>query len=302
MNIVLATPLLAAHIKPETGRLLAVRNLARNLDLIQTPPASPPFRMELRETGWVEDFTHCSVTHLNNGIQISWETAHAITVVSDLTVRGDEILCTLRVHNRGRATIDQVEYPIIGNIGRLGGPGKDELIHSHGTGMLFHDPLDLFKPDPENRRRLRYSVYPEGFAGSTMQMMAYYARDRGGFSISTEDSGCAVKAFNFFKEDDLLRTTIIHKAPVLEPGHDFAPAYPVVLVALTTGTWYEAADRYKRWALDQPWARPRPRPRWLLEEVGVCTFGVNARYDRSAWLDRFHEIAGTPVFHVLGPN
>src|SRR3712207_8311556 len=40
------------------------------------------------------------------------------------------------------ATIDRVEYPIIAGIGRLGGAGQDELVHSHATGMLFHDPLD----------------------------------------------------------------------------------------------------------------------------------------------------------------
>ncbi len=89
---------------------------------------------------------------------------------------------------------------------------------------------------------------------------------------------------------------------MVDPGGDFAPAYPVVLAALDQGSWYAAAARYKRWALGQPWARPKERSRWLFEQVGICTFGVKARYDRAARLDAFHRMAGTPVFHILGPN
>ena len=302
MNLVVASPALRLEIEPESGRLVAVRNLVRNLDLIVAPPLQPPFRLELKETGWIEAFSSFAHHAINDGIRLVWETDYNITLIGDITMRGDEILLAISARNRGQATIDRIEYPIIANIGRLGGPGEDELAHSHATGMLFHDPLDLFAPDPDNRRRLRYSVYPEGFAGSTMQLLAYYARDRGGFFIGTEDSGKALKWYNFFKAGDLLCSTIIHKAPVAEAGVDFAPPYPVVLAALTAGSWYEAAERYRAWALRQPWAQTRPRGRWLREQVGLCTFGVNARFDRAAWLDIFHRIAGTPVFHILGPN
>ena len=43
-------------------------------------------------------------------------------------------------------------------------------------------------------------------------------------------------------------------------------------------------------------------PQSALRKKLICTFGINARYDRSAWLDRIHKMAGTPVFHILGPN
>jgi hypothetical protein len=302
MQLSVSTPSLSVQIDPETGRLLQVCNLPRDLDLIAAPPTNPPFRVELHEAGWVEGFRSFAYQPLAAGIRLTWETGYELTLVSDILVRDGDIVFTIGVHNHGRATIDRIEYPIVANIGRLGGPGKDELLHSHATGMLFHDPLDLFKPDPDNRRRLRRSVYPEGFAGSTMQMLAYYAREQGGFFIGTEDSGKALKWYNVYKERDLLWSTIMHKAPVVEPGAGFAPPYPVVLAALYQGTWYEAAERYKSWAIHQPWARPRQRSRWLREQVGLCTFGVNARFDRAAWLDMFHRTAETPVFHILGPN
>jgi hypothetical protein len=40
--------------------------------------------------------------------------------------------------------------------------------------------------------------------------------------------------------------------------------------------------------------------RWLLEEVGFCTFGISSSWDVSEWLEAFHHITGKPVFHVLG--
>jgi hypothetical protein len=302
MTLTIATEQLAVSIDESTGALIGVRNLARGLELVAARVAAPPFRLELAETGWVEGFSSFSHRPLGGGVRLAWETPYGVTVTSDVLPRGQEVTLSLAVTNHGRVTVDRVEYPIIAGVGRLGGAGQDELVHSHGTGMLFRDPLDLFEPDPENHRRLRRSAYPEGFAGSTMQLMAYYARGRGGFFIGTEDAGADMKWYNAFKEGELLWFTLMHKAPTPARGRDFRPPYPVVLTPLVAGSWHEAADRYKRWALQQPWAAERPRSRWLLERVGLCTFGVNARYDRSAWLDMFHQIAGTPVLHILGPN
>jgi hypothetical protein len=81
----------------------------------------------------------------------------------------------------------------------------------------------------------------------------------------------------------------------------------VLVGVLADGTWTEAADRYKAWAVNQPWcSRPlASRPdseRWLHEEIGVVTFGINASRDRSNWLRTISEIADAPVLHILGPN
>lgn len=298
----ITTGSLRVEIDGQNGRVTAVRNLARDLDLLSLPATPPPFRVELKEEGVVDTFNEFVCEPLANGLRLIWELPQHITLSSDVLVRGDDILFTVAAANRGQATIDRIEYPILGGIGRLGGAGEDELVHTHASGMLFHDPLDLFAPDPENGRRLRYSPYPEGFAGSTMQFVAYYARGRGGFFLGTEDGAKSVKWYSFYKEGDALCSSTLHKAARPRPGAGLIPSYAVVVSALTQGNWYEAGDRYRSWAWSQAWAQPGPRSRWLRENVGVCTFGVNARYDRSAWFDAFHRMAGTPVFHVLGPN
>jgi len=302
MTISVTSGALRVELDPDRGAITAVRHLTRGLELIAGPPADLPFRLELDGIGPLERIRDFVWEQRPSGLRLSWSMDHGITLVSDVVVRGEDVLLTIEAINGGLATIDRIEYPIVGGIGRLGGRGEDELAHTHATGMLFHDPLDLLEPDPENHRKLRYSPYPEGFAGATMQFMAYYARGQGGFLLGTEDAGLSLKWLNVFKDRDALSMSVIHKAAAPAPGVDLVPSYPVVIAPLFQGTWYEAGDRYRSWAIGQPWARPAPRSRWLREDVGITTFGVNARHDRSPWLDEIHRMAGTPVFHVLGPN
>ncbi len=74
--------------------------------------------------------------------------------------------------------------------------------------------------------------------------------------------------------------------------------------------WYESADIYKRWAVKQYWCKNGPiadvseteKSTWLMEEMGVATFGINAGHDRSKWLDNFHDYIDTKMFHILGPD
>lgn len=302
MNYIISSKALSLEIDSECGRLVTVRNTARDLTLISLPPSNAPFRLELAGQEVISEYITFRSTALPNGLRLIWTLPHGLTLRSDILTRGDDILFTMAVLNDGQAVIDRLEYPIISGIGRLGGVGQDELVHSHATGMLFHDPLDLFQPDPENKRRVGMSPYPEGFSGSTMQFMAYYAKDKGGFFIGTEDSRKDLKWFNCRKDGDSLTCSIMHRAPVFQRGGSFTVTYPVVLAPLMKGSWYEAADRYRGWAFHQTWAQPRPRSRWLFEDVGICTFGINARYDRSAWIHAIDRMAGTRVFHILGPN
>jgi hypothetical protein len=295
-------PHLRLEVDAATGGIRRLRHLTRDLELISLAADGPAFRLESPELGIMEQAVAFEQRALPDGLRLTWTLDHGLVISSDVIVRGDDVSFTVAVTNRGSATVDRLAYPIIGGIGRLGGRGRDELAHTHATGMLFHDPLDLFGPDPENHRRLRRSPYPEGFAGATMQFLAYYATGRGGFLLATEDTDGRLKWLDVDHDGQALELHVIHKAAQALPGADLVPGYPVIVAPLHEGTWYEAGDRYRTWVMDQPWAHPEPRAGWLREEVGVVSFGINARHDRSAWLDAIHAMAGTPVFHVLGPN
>lgn len=142
-----------------------------------------------------------------------------------------------------------------------------------------------------------------------MQFMAYSAAGRGGFYIGVEDTIRREKWLNFYRHaDGDLRLSVWHSPTDYAERRDVVPGYSTVLAALDGGAWYDAADRYKTWALQQSWVAPGPLwaredcPRWLYEKVGLCTFGINARHNRAPWLAEIDRIAGTPVMHILGPN
>lgn len=96
----------------------------------------------------------------------------------------------------------------------------------------------------------------------------------------------------------------------IRPGQGIQQAYPFVVSFLDGNGWHEAVDRYRDWALAQPWCARGPlcaldetqKSTWLLEKAGLCTFGINGMHDRTAWIKRYHEDIGAPVFHVLGPD
>lgn len=314
--ITLSSERIEIRIDPGAGRVLSIRNRAAGLDLIAAVLDTPPWRIEIEgQEQWLEHFTGFSYTvdAGQNSALLRWETAAGLAVTSRVTVPagGDTVRFTVAVENQGSLPVDKIEYPIFSGIGPLVSSGPPAcLTHSQGTGFLFRDPLHTFQPENGPKQGLRYSPYPEGFNGSTMQFMAYHAEGRGGFYFATRDSGKAMKWFNFYKDTATaaLFATFMHQAPDVSPGRDFSPGYEIEVSCLYRGDWYEAAERYKAWAVQQEWTRQGPLEEranladWLYRKVGICTFGVNAAHDRAAWLDAFHRMAGAPVLHILGPN
>ena len=203
--------------------------------------------------------------------------------------------------------------PYLAGIGRLGDvPERDELVHPYATGFLVRDPFGTLPPivsEVAGEQPVLLGLYPEGFSGSTMQFMAYNAAGRGGFYLAAEDGAGHEKWLNFYRHSDGdLRMSLWHSPTDQADHRDVLPSYTIVLAALDGGSWYDAADRYKAWAVTQHWTAQGPlwarddRPQWLLERVGACTFGINPRHDRTPWLTEIDRIAGTPLLHLLGPS
>lgn len=304
-----------------TGSFIAFKNKPAELEFLQGSGDGPSWRIELADGRWLEDYTDFSWEGSDTDddgqtVTLRWTLGDGCLIQSRLELRSDqpELTITLNVINSRTAAIDKIEYPIFHGIRALSDTATNFLAHSQGTGFLFHDPHTLFQPlsddqpDPKPKQGIRYSPYVEGYNGSPTQFMAYFT-GLGGFYLAAHDSTYALKWFNFFKNrNDELEATFMHQFPHVENGNSWELPYPIVIAGLAEGSWYAAADKYKAWALQQPWTAKGPlwsrqdKSRWLLEEVGYCTFGVNSAYDRSAWFDYFHKITGKPVFHVLGVN
>lgn len=295
-----------------SGAIASITHRQHGLVLNLAPANSPPWRIELAGAQWVEGFTtfHATREEKDNSLDFIWENDAGLTVSARVTLPDDspDACWTIDVAPAAGVTVDKIEFPILRGLGDLGDTSATRLMHPKATGFLFRDPLNLFVAGDE-RSGLRYAPYPEGFNGAPLQCMAYYRQDVGGFYMAAHDPSGAQKWLNAFKrEDGALECSFMHAAPEIAAGKRYAPTYPVLIGALHEGTWYAAAERYKAWATQQRWVAQGPlharaeRSGWLLDKVGLATFGVNAAHDRARWLDWFHATFGTPIFHILGPN
>lgn len=165
---------------------------------------------------------------------------------------------SLFIENHGSAAIEEVCYPCIWGISKLGENSSDDiLILPEQKGRLFLNPSENLNWWSQ--------IYPSGFL--SMQFAAYYDNNSG-FHIAAYDQDANVKSFSWEKRDNSgIRFGITHY-PTIKFGAPFILDYDVVL-GIFTGDWYTAADIYKGWARRQWWARRKDTSPWL-REIGVC--------------------------------
>lgn len=319
---------LSISISRINGAILQVEDRKKGLKLIQAEDHDlPPWRLFLFDLstnavqewkGW-EEFTITTSQMAEGGKQadLLWRLRSGLRIEAQikLPATSPDARLYVRVHNDSEMTIQQVEFPILRGIGRLAeSPTEDNLLlHPVAGGLLFVDPFDTFARWEVGG--LRHVPYPEGI-GAFAQLMAYYAKDIGGFYFACHDPLNTAKEVDFFwsANTQALEALFTHKSWDMRPGNSLILEYPILIGALEEGSWCEAAERYRDWATatgegHPDWCeagrledrvRESRAAKWLAEEVGFCTFGLPSSFDVSPWLEAFHQIADKPVFHVLG--
>lgn len=317
---------LEVTIDGDTGAVLNLRNKLAGISLCTGSNPAHPWRLRAVDVagdvpgdpGWLDGSTGVTFgtpTIVGDTLTLSWTRA-GYAVTATWTAPAGNADLRVRVQVTGTGQVSLVEYPSFGGVTSLSG-GANRLAHPVGGGFVFDDPMTLFTAGNLDTMGIPFGPYPDGFNGPGMQWMAYFAEGGGGFYLGTEDAGDNPKWFDFFKVAEAAPPTpaqlfarIRHASPDVHAGNGFSMAYDVVIGAMTASSWYAAAERYRTWASAQPWtARGRLTDRgddrcsWLLEETGYATFGIDARYDRSTWIDDLHATIGSArAFHVLSDN
>lgn len=192
----------------------------------------------------------------------------------------------------------RLSYPILAEPRPLSAGGDaDRLAFPAQSGYLVRRPLDGDD----------LSVfYPDGYDGCSLQLMAYYAEDAGGFYLACHDPHSTVKSLRFSTAE----AGFDHDAWDVRRGASMTLGYAVVLAPLVRGDWFEAVERYRAWALPSaPWAHggtPNAQRddaherRWLFEQVGLAIWGTPCSLDWSAWYRFYADVAQTPLHICAG--
>lgn len=184
-----------------------------------------------------------------------------VTVTAQLSVRADSPLSywSLQVAGLGTNAVTNIDFPFIQGIGSLDQLGKDVLLTSEFKGTLYHNPT----------ANVPAGTYPGGSypsATGLMQFLAYFDPNSG-FYFASDDTQGYTKDLYWGKSSSPAGDFTINMDyfPIGQPADTVSLPYNLVLGA-TQGDWYAAADMYRSWATQQPWAqqsRMKQVPAWL---------------------------------------
>ena len=208
--------------------------------------------------GWLSNSFKYSSRNISDGIalDLSWNgfaidgTSLDMQVTVTVEVEDNSPLTywTIGIKNNENITIESIDFPAISGFGEISiDPENDYLVYPSTSGLLFQNPLNNIIEDQGWGWEM---YYPSAY--STMQFMAYYSLDPiAGLYIASYDPDGGSKFFDFSKSDTWLHMKIRHITEFVV-GADYNMDYKTV-VGVFSGDWYDAAQVYRTWALEQNW-------------------------------------------------
>jgi Domain of unknown function (DUF6259) len=255
---------LALALDKSTGRVVALLDQQAKLDLqsnssprgLFTVGLSRPQANEHREVSALA-FREVKVKTRAKGASAELTATFSGAADADLRVTcrftvspaSPLIHSTVRVENHSDWCIPWVDFPSLVLNPQLGDSGEDDvlLIPTMG-GEMFKNP----SAEPVNVTAESLSMEYPGYA--SYQMLAFFD-GTAGLYLATYDAEGNVKNYRAEMKGGALDLTPRHQGPEVA-GAGFETEYATVLGS-TRAPWYNAADRYKEWALEQFWCRKR---------------------------------------------
>ena len=287
------------------GSIKEIYNLKSDLYLVKDIESENPIALQI-EGHYSENFItpidnsfKYSLTTNSNTIKSlsfewSFENGVKANTTASLKGNGDEIIFMIELSNLDSET-STVSYPIVDNITEISEGGEDDyFLTSFATGYLIQNPVkncNKFGLDFTGD----HSIYPLGF-GQTMQFMSYFVKDVGGFHLQTRDSSDNIKSFNLRRNGDSVTLDIGHFVNDLTHKTEKFN-YETVIKNLYEGNWYEAAEVYKAWAINQPWCTTNGLNKnrtdinkELYENTILCNFVMPSRSTQQYAVDLYDKV------------
>jgi len=180
-------------------------------------------------------------------VTMEWSEFPEVEVSVRATLRcapGEPLLVwSIEVDNRSGGRLTRVRFPRIATVPAIGETAEDDfLVLPALPGTRIDNPAAAWTSG--------YMVslpYPGSLSA---QFLTFQDRTAGVYLSSRDTVGhpmawCAARR----GEEFLLWHEL---KPLAKPGERWTSPYAVVL-GVTQGTWQESADRYKQWAVEQPW-------------------------------------------------
>ena len=155
---------------------------------------------------------------------------------------------SIAIEKPGELHVEKVRFPQIPSLARQ---SDERLAVPLWMGQLTAAPRALIC-GPENPLKRLEWPYP---GAMSMQCLAFYRQNGPGLYLSCDDTAAYRKAFAFWGDSSgRVNYEVIHY-PENESSAQtsFAPQYNVVIGSFS-GDWITAAERYRSWAIHQPWA------------------------------------------------
>ena len=262
----------------EDGSLHALDIASSRQSLVVARPAGYPlWRLWLRDaTGGERVVAAVEAQRTNISLQgqtlhLIWEElpiAPELQVKATITAETDALHWHLTVNGLHPETaLWQVDFPILPSITLPASSGEAQWLMPRAGGYVVRDPDRAILQNNAIGRRV-VLTHP---GSMTMQFLAYYREGAQGLWLGTQDRDGYVKQFIVAANDRGWELYVRHLPPGQPYRRDsYAIPYPVI-AAVCPGHWSQAAERYRTWAIQQPWCGRGPLltrhdlPRWLLE-------------------------------------
>ena len=299
----------------ERGTLVSLKDKVTDREWIDPTVATPLYEIQLVDQKSPVASTAAKTVNVREEQDVVIiESTHDEPMGLSVTCRfwldkdSSSVLGRIALRSKVPCRVDNVCFPLVALRLPFSGSGeKDRVLWPLCDGAVLLNPTEN-----SPHRQLRYP------GGASMQVMAAFDPAAGVY-LASRDHEAHAKMFRTRRVDNkALELSIDHLLPQT-PVNQWELGYDVDLAALLPSagldevTWESAADRYRRWALKQPWcgrtAAQRVAtgdiPTWLAEPTLLLTFSLRGKMPDGSvgnrlpllveQVDRWSKLVGAPV-------